>query len=203
MSNAVFFNSYKIKKGSSDADFMQAVDNLAREYVSKQPGFISLALLKNDEMWADFGIFETMEDARSFENPTGTNEWAEKFYSFLNFSSCVSRMFSVEGDCQARPGVPGAVTLVTFKLRKGASVPDFLLAKDKVYGVLASTHEGCISSKLLTNGDLWADLVFWKSIDDARNAANNKEHAADVFREYFSFIGSVTFHQHFTVELIY
>jgi len=92
MSNALFFNSYKIKKNSSDTDFSQAVDNLVREYASKQPGFVSMALLHNDEMWADFAIFETMEDAKNFENPTETNEYAEKFYSFLNFSTCKSRI---------------------------------------------------------------------------------------------------------------
>ena len=200
MSNAIFFNSYKIKKGSSVPEFKQAVSDLITNYASKQPGALSFALLSDGEQWADFGIFETIEDAINFENPTGTNEWAEKFYSFLNFSSCVSRMFTVEGDCQVRPGVPGAVTLVTFKLKKDASVPDFLLAKDKVYSVLASTHEGCIASKLLTNGKEWADLVFWKSIDDTKNAAKFEN---DVFREYFSFIGQVTSHRHFAVEQMY
>ena len=198
MSNAVFFNSYKIKKSSSVPEFLQTVDDLVREYVSKQPGFISMALLSNDEMWADFGIFETMEDAKRFESGgDGPNEFAEKFYSFLNFSTCKSRMFSVEKDYQLKSEIPKAVTLVTFKLKKGVSVPDFLLASENAGKMLPA---GCISNKLLTNGDMWADLTFWQSMDDAKNEA---EYDKDVFREYFSFIGSVEAHRHFTVEQVH
>jgi len=197
MSNAVFFNSYKIKKDSSAPEFTQSVDNLVREYASKQPGFNSMALLHNDEMWADFAIFETMEDAKSFENPTESNEHAEKFYSFLNFSTCKSRMFSVEKECLIKSEIPKAVTLVTFTLKKDALMPDFLLAKDNVYKFLPSANKGCIASRFLTNGDMWADLVFWQSIDDVKNTA---EYENDVFRKYFSFINKVTFTQHFNVE---
>jgi len=197
MSNAVFFNSYKIKKSSSVPEFLQSVDNLVREYASKQPGFISMALLSDGEMWADFAVFETMEDAVSFENPTETNEFAEKFYSFLNFSTCKSRMYSVEKDYQLKSEIPKAVTFVTFKLKKGASVPDFLLASENTGKMLPA---GCISNKLLTNGDMWADLTFWQSMDDAKNEA---EYDQDVFREYFSFIGSVEAHRHFTVEQVH
>ncbi|MCL2285247.1 MAG: hypothetical protein FWC32_02660 [Firmicutes bacterium] len=202
MPNAIFFNSYKLKKGSSVPDFLHAVENLVNGYMCKQKGFISFMLLNDGDTWADLGIFETMEDAKNFENPTGTNEYAEKFYSFLNFSSCISRVMSVEKDYQLSTQVPQAVTFVSFKLRKGASVPDFLLVKEKVGQVLPSTHNGCIASKLLTNGSLWADLIFWKSMDDANNAAKNKEEAADVFREYLSFIGQVPYHRHFTVMQI-
>jgi len=195
MSNAVFFNSYKIKKSSTVQDFTQSVNDLAREHVSKQRGFISMGLLSNDEMWADFGIFKTMEDAKHFESGgDGPNEFAEKFYSFLNFSTCKSRMFSVERDYQLKSETPKAVTVVMFKLKKGASVPDFLLASEKTANELPA---GCISSKLLTNGDTWMDLAFWQSMDDAKNEAGYDK---DVFREYFSFIGKVETHQHFTVE---
>jgi len=197
MSNAVFFNSYKIKKSSSVPEFLQTVDNLVREYASKQPGFISMALLSDDEMWADFAVFETMEDAISFENPTETNEFAEKFYSFLNFSTCKSRMFSVEKDYPLKSEMPKAVTFVTFKLKKGASVPDFLRASENAGKMLPA---GCISNKLLTNGDMWADLTFWQSMDDAKNEA---EYDQDVFREYFSFIGSVEARRHFTVQQVH
>ena len=71
-----------------------------------------------------------------------------------------------------------------------------MLAKDNVYKILPSANKGCIASRLLTNGDMWADLVFWQSIDDIKNTA---EYEDDVFREYFSFISKVTFTQHFDV----
>ncbi|TYQ15223.1 UNVERIFIED_CONTAM: hypothetical protein Cloal_1645 [Acetivibrio alkalicellulosi] len=96
MPNAVFFNSYKLKKGASVPDFLLAVDKLWNEYISKQKGFISSKLLVDGDTWADYTVFETMEDAKRFANPTHTNDLAEKFYSFLNFNSCTSHFYSVE-----------------------------------------------------------------------------------------------------------
>jgi len=96
MSNAVFINSYKLKKGTSVPDFLLAVDNLVNEYMSKQKGFISFKLLVDGDTWTDIGVFETMEDAKNFENPGSVNEFAEKFYSFLNFNTCKSNTYSVE-----------------------------------------------------------------------------------------------------------
>jgi hypothetical protein len=60
MLNAIFFNSYKLKKGSSVPEFLLAVEDLINGYASKQKGFISFMLLVDGETWADFGIFETM-----------------------------------------------------------------------------------------------------------------------------------------------
>lgn len=55
MSKAVFFNSYKLKKGASVSDFLVAVENLTNEYISKQKGYISFQLLVDGEIWADSG----------------------------------------------------------------------------------------------------------------------------------------------------
>lgn len=96
MSKINFFNSYKLKKGASVPDFLVAVEQLKSEYISKQKGFISFDLLVDGETWADSTIFETMEDAKNFANASEPNEFATKFYSFLNFNSCRSNFFSVE-----------------------------------------------------------------------------------------------------------
>jgi len=96
MSNVVFFNSYKLKKGVSVPDFLEAADKLNKEYISKQKGFISSKIAVDGETWADFTIFETMEDAKAFSEASDPSGLAEKFYSFLNFNSCVTRFFSVE-----------------------------------------------------------------------------------------------------------
>ena len=99
MPNAIFFNTYKLKKGASVPDFLIAVENLKINYLSKQKGFISFKLLVDGETWADSTTFETMEDAKNFAEACEPNEFAEKFYSFLNFNSCKSNFFSVEKDC--------------------------------------------------------------------------------------------------------
>ena len=202
MSNAIFFNSYKLKKGASVPDFLLAFEKLITEYASKQMGSISFMLLSDGDTWADFGIFETMEDAKNFENPTETNEFAEKFYSFLNFNSCRSRIFSVERSCQHQSIAPTAVTFVSFKLKKGASVPDFLLASDKLDSEGLSVNDATISRKLLVKDSSWADLILWESMEGPKKVAES-ESTNDAIKEYLAFVGEVTFHQHFSVEQSY
>ena len=99
MSNVIFFNSYKLKKGASVPDFLVAVEKLHSEYISKQKGFVSFKLLVDGETWADATTFETMEDAKLFAGACEPNEVAEKFYSYLNLSSCRSNLFSTQRDC--------------------------------------------------------------------------------------------------------
>lgn len=96
MSNAVFFVSFKLKKGVSVPDFLLAAEKLNNEYMSKQKGYISWKQLVDGETWADFITFETMDDAQKVAEPCGTNDLAEKFYSFINLNSCKSHLFSVE-----------------------------------------------------------------------------------------------------------
>jgi len=96
MSNVVFFNSYKLKKGVAIPDFLQAVENLVNEHVSKQKGYISCKLMLDGDTWADATTFETMEDAKRFAESSEPNELAERFYSFLNFNSCKTNYFTIE-----------------------------------------------------------------------------------------------------------
>ena len=96
MSNAVFFVSYKLKKGASVQDFLLASEKLNDGYMSTQKGYISWKQLVDGETWADFLTFETMADAKSVEEAGEPNELAEKFYSFINLNSCKTHFFSVE-----------------------------------------------------------------------------------------------------------
>ena len=200
MPNAVFFNIYKLKKGSSVPDFLIAVEQLVTQYASKQKGAMSFMLFNDCDTWADMGVFETMEDAKRFENPTGTNEYAERFYSFLNFSSCKSRMYTVKNSHQLQAAPPKAVMFITFRLAKGASESDFLLAADKVDKEFMSLQKGYGSWTQLTNGKEWADLLTWESLEDAQNAMMAGS-ASPVAHEFFAFLdnGSVEA-RFFTVE---
>ena len=98
MPNAVFLNTYKLKKGASVPDFLIAAERLIKEHISKQKGFISCNLLLEGELWADYTTFKTMDDLNAFleSSQNSKNELAEKFYSFLNFNTCKSHVFSVE-----------------------------------------------------------------------------------------------------------
>lgn len=96
MGKVVFFNSYKLKKGVDVADFLEAVENLEKEHISKQKGFVSFELLVDGDTWADSTVFETMEDAKNFAKAVDPNGYANKFYAFLNLNSCKSNFFTVE-----------------------------------------------------------------------------------------------------------
>jgi hypothetical protein len=98
MSNAVFFCSFKLKKGASVPDFLLAAEKLNNEYISKQKGYISWKQLFDGKVWADIITFETMEDAKNFEETSkrNPNDLAKTFYSFISFISCKVHFFSVE-----------------------------------------------------------------------------------------------------------
>jgi len=98
MSNVVFANTYKLKKGSSVPDFLLAIETLIKEHISKQKGYVSFQLLAEGDTWADSVTFETMDTLNAFleSSQNNKNELAEKFYSFLNFATCKTTIYTVE-----------------------------------------------------------------------------------------------------------
>jgi len=98
MSNVVFSNTYKLKKGASVPDFLLAIEKLIKEHISKQNGYVSFQLLSEGDTWVDSVTFETMDNLNAFleSSQNNKNELAEKFYSFLNFATCKSTVYSVE-----------------------------------------------------------------------------------------------------------
>ncbi|MCL2607843.1 MAG: hypothetical protein FWD92_04760 [Methanomassiliicoccaceae archaeon] len=97
MANAILFISYKLKKGSSVQEFLDATEKLNTEVVSKKKGYVSWQQLKDGDTWADVLTFETVDDAKEFERSGGDgNPLADKFYSFISFPSCTTRYYTVE-----------------------------------------------------------------------------------------------------------
>jgi len=98
MSKVIFFNTYKLVDGASVPDFFLAVEKLIKENVSKQKGFVSFKLLAEGDAWADYAMFETMDDLNAFLESAQNNSSvsAEEFYSFLNFNTCKSHIYTVE-----------------------------------------------------------------------------------------------------------
>jgi len=101
MSNVVFSNIYKLKDGVSVPDFLLAIEKLIKEHVSKQKGYVSFQLLAEGDTWADSVTFETMDYLNAFleSSQNERNELAEKFYSFLNFDTCKSNIYTVKMSC--------------------------------------------------------------------------------------------------------
>ncbi|MCL2604825.1 MAG: hypothetical protein FWD90_10130 [Defluviitaleaceae bacterium] len=97
MPQAVYNNSYKLKKGTSVPEFRIAVDNLFKQ-IAKAKGHISSTLLLDGDTWADHSVWETMDDLKVFINEANANpsELSLAFYEFLNFNTCKSHVYSVE-----------------------------------------------------------------------------------------------------------
>jgi len=98
MHNAVFYNSYKLKKGMSVSDFFLVKGNLTEQQVSKNKGWISSTYLRDGDTWADYSTWETMDDLKTFirsarANPT---DLAKSMYSFIDFSTSKSHIYTVE-----------------------------------------------------------------------------------------------------------
>jgi hypothetical protein len=97
VSNAVFSNTYKLNDGVSVPDFLIAIEELIKEYEKKKKGYVSFMLLTEGDTWVDSVTFETMDNLNAFLelSQNNRNELAEKFYSFLNFDTCISNIYSV------------------------------------------------------------------------------------------------------------
>jgi len=86
MPNAVYYVSYKLRRGASVPDFLLASEKLNDGHISKQKGYISWKQLydKKKNRWADVCAFETMDDLNNFlEVSKNPGELALKFYSFM------------------------------------------------------------------------------------------------------------------------
>ena len=83
--------------------------------------------------------------------------------------------------------MPNAVWFISYKLKKDASVEDFLRASKKCHDEVLSQQKGFISWEVLREGETWVDLVKWETAEDAKNGetAGADNPAA---KEFYSFI---------------
>lgn len=101
MLSAVFYCSFKLKKGVDVEEFLKAAEKLNNEYISKQKGYISWKQMVDGDTWADSIAFETLEDVKKFEADAGNSgELAKNFYSFINLNSCKVNYFSIKRNYQ-------------------------------------------------------------------------------------------------------
>ena len=97
-----------------------------------------------------------------------------------------------------------AVIFITFRLAKGASVPDFLLASEKLNNEHMSKQKGFISWKQLLEGDVWADLLTWETMDDAKKMLDSSMSPNPVAEKFYSFLDMQSCEVHlFSVEKSY
>lgn len=96
-----------------------------------------------------------------------------------------------------------AVLFITFNLVEGASVPDFLLASEKLNDGYMSKQKGYISWKQLLDGEVWADLLTWETMEDAKRVLESDSPNA-LAEKFYSFLDMESCKVHlFSVEKSY
>jgi hypothetical protein len=98
-----------------------------------------------------------------------------------------------------------AIFYVSYKLVKNASVPDFLQASEKLNNEHISKQKGYVSWTQLQDGDTWADLCTFESLEDAKAfETNSGANPNELSQKFYSFINFNSCKQHFfTVEREY
>ena len=80
------------------------------------------------------------------------------------------------------------VSLHTYKLKDGASVPDFLLAVEKLIKEHVSKQKGYVSFKLLAENDTWADSVTFETMDDFNAFLRTEDQINELAAKFASFL---------------
>lgn len=101
--------------------------------------------------------------------------------------------------------MPNSIEFVSFKLKKGVAVPEFHLISDKFNSDFLSKQKGYISRKLLTKGEMWADLVVWETEEDFQNAmkASKEDVVAAEYLSHLNLSAKGSFFHLFCVEKNY
>ncbi len=78
---------------------------------------------------------------------------------------------------------------ISFKLKKGADVDEFLEAAKKLNDEYMSKEKGYISWEQVVDGDTWADIITFETMEDAKRVANptKPNELANKFYSYINF----------------
>lgn len=97
-----------------------------------------------------------------------------------------------------------AVFYCSFKLNDGASVPDFLLAAQKLNDEYISKQKGYVSWKQLVDGDTWADFITFETMEDVKAFESDSGNAGELADNFYSFIALSSCKVHYyTIERNY
>ncbi len=88
MSKAIWNFSFKLKKGTSQEDFLAATKKLHDEIISKAKGFLSWEQYLQGDTWTDLVVWETLEDANNGTAVAEGSELAKHFYSMIQMNTC-------------------------------------------------------------------------------------------------------------------
>ena len=96
-----------------------------------------------------------------------------------------------------------AIYYVSFKLKKSASVPDFLLAAEQLNNEFISKQKGYVSWEQLRDGETWADVITFETMDDLANFEAVSRDPDELALKFYSFINLNSCKGHrFSVEKV-
>jgi len=99
-----------------------------------------------------------------------------------------------------------AIYYVSYQLKKGASVEEFLAATEALNNEEISKKQGYISWQQLRHGEIWADMLTFETMDDLEKFNAESANPSELAMKFYSFInpsakGSKL--HYFTVEKSY
>lgn len=88
MEKTAWIFSYKLKKNIDKDTFIKLTQNLHDEVISKAKGFISWEHYLQGDIWTDFVLWETEEDANNATTIGKGKEVTNEFYNCIQMNTC-------------------------------------------------------------------------------------------------------------------
>lgn len=88
MAKTAWIFSYKLRKNVTKEHFMEQTQKLHDEVISKAKGFISWEHYLQDNVWTDFVLWESAEDADHATTVGQGKEVTENFYACIQMQTC-------------------------------------------------------------------------------------------------------------------
>ncbi len=88
MTKTAWIFSYKLKKSVDKEQFVELTQKLHDEIISKAKGFISWEHYLQGDVWTDYVVWETEEDANNATTIGKGKEVTRKFYDCIQMNTC-------------------------------------------------------------------------------------------------------------------
>ncbi|MCI8553958.1 MAG: hypothetical protein HFJ80_03325 [Clostridiales bacterium] len=88
MAKTAWIFSYKLRKNVSEEQFIEQTQKLHDEVISKAQGFISWEHYLQGDIWTDFVLWETEDDAHHATTIGKGKEVTKNFYACIQMNTC-------------------------------------------------------------------------------------------------------------------
>lgn len=85
-----------------------------------------------------------------------------------------------------------AVFYCEYRIKKGASILDFLLAAERLNNEYISKQKGYISWKQLNDGNIWADYITFETMEDLQKFEVDSVNAGELAQNFYSYINLIS-----------